>query len=105
MACGRHPLPVAVVANTFVSTRPDTEIATWIGTEVTVFAAMVGMSCIAITRMGTRSAILSPSITDVLQERDNMKAKAAGGAAWLRHGLRSKDRHADHTGYSRDVQP
>ena len=102
----RRPLPVAVVANTFVSTRPNTEITTRIGTEVPVIMAIVvvGTSCVAITRMGTRLAIPPPSIIDVLHKSDIMKAKAVRDAARLRHGWRRKDRHADRS-YSKDVQP
>ena len=33
--CGYHCSPIAVIAITFVGTRPDTEIATGIGAEVT----------------------------------------------------------------------
>ena len=100
-----RPLPVAVVAKTLVSTRPDTEIATRIGSEVPVIEAIVvRTSCVAISRMGTRLAIPPPSITDVLHESDIMIAKAVRDAARLRHGWRKKDRQADHKGYSRGVQ-
>ena len=60
-------LPVAVVAITFVSTRPDAEIATRISAEIPVIRAiMVGTSCGAIARLGTRLTIPPPSVTGVL---------------------------------------
>ena len=64
-------LPVAVVAITFVSTRPDAEIATRISAEIPVIRAiMVGTSCGAIARLGTRLTIPPPSVTGVLDGSD-----------------------------------
>lgn len=65
-------LPVAVVAITFVSTRPDAEIATRISAEVPViWAIMVGTSCVAIARrLGTCLTIPPLSVTGVLDGSD-----------------------------------
>ena len=64
-------LPVAVVAITFVRTRPDAEIAIRISAEVPViWAIMAGTSSGEIARLGTRLTIPPPSVTGVLDGSD-----------------------------------
>jgi hypothetical protein len=64
-------LPVAVVAVTFVRTRPDAEIAIRISAEVPViWAIKVGTRSRAIAQLGTRLTIPPPSVTGVLDGSD-----------------------------------
>jgi hypothetical protein len=64
-------LPVAVVAVTFVRTRPDAEIAIRISAEVPViWAIKVGTRSGAIAQLGTCLTIPPPSVTGVLDGSD-----------------------------------
>jgi len=80
-------LPVAVVAKTFVSARPDAEIAIRIGAEVPV-----GASCVTIMRTGVRLAIPLPSVTGILHRSEFVEVKASRGADLLRPCGRREDR-------------
>ena len=83
-------LPVAVVAVTFVRTRPDAEIAIRISAEVPViWAIKVGTRSRAIAQLGTRLTIPPPSVTGVLDGSDIIYAEAL--ATRLRAGWNRKD--------------
>jgi hypothetical protein len=59
-------LPVAVVAITFVRTRPNAEIAITISAEVPViWAILAGTSSGEIARLGAHLTIPPPSVTGV----------------------------------------
>ena len=77
--------PIAVIAITFVGTRPDTEIATGVGAEVA--SILIGTLCIAVTPM-PGVAILPPSRGDFFHQAGIFYVNAQRDAARLRLGWR-----------------